>query len=158
MYTTYRVFIYDIMKWCHYYEEINNECWPLERIESNNQIFSCDSFRKCWNLSQIVCSMLEWNAGVMRCGLIIVCQKANGDQCDESTCPPSPKKFICSQGYGLCFLGQTRSYSARGHNVNADLQYVIVWSITTSSLQKAMRSGHSSTWQWFSPHSAPVRQ
>jgi len=29
MYITYRGFIYDVMLWRHYYEEINNGCWSL---------------------------------------------------------------------------------------------------------------------------------
>jgi len=43
-------------------------------------------------------------------------------------CSPSPKKFICRQVYGLCFPGQRVvlvNFMSRGHNVNADLLYVI---------------------------------
>jgi len=57
MYIIYRVFIYDVMQRRHYHEDVNNGCSSSAVTENNNQIFSCNSCRKCWNLSQIVCSM-----------------------------------------------------------------------------------------------------
>ena len=103
----------------------------------------------------------------MRHGFIIICQKANGDQCSCSTClhqalrnssagRSRPMVCVFRDRHGVILV----NFMSRGHNVNAELSllYVIVWSVTTSSLQKATRSAaercHSSTWQWFSPYSA----
>ena len=38
MYITYRGFIYDVMLWRHYWEEINNGCWSSAVTGNNNQI------------------------------------------------------------------------------------------------------------------------
>jgi len=81
----------------------------------------------------------------MRHGFIIICQKANGDQCSGSTCLHQALRNS-SAGRGMVCVFWDRqevvleNFMSWGHNVNASLLSVIVWSVPTSNLQKAVRS------------------
>jgi len=81
----------------------------------------------------------------MRHGFINMCQKTSGDQCSmKHVSSPSLRNSSAGRGMVCVFWGKQgcscANFMSRGHNVNADLLYVIVWSITSSNLQNATRS------------------
>jgi len=76
----------------------------------------------------------------MRHGFIIICQKSNGDQCNGSTCLHQALRNSSASRSIVCIFWDRQgvvlvNFMSRGHDVNAD---VIIWSITTSYLQKVI--------------------
>jgi len=108
---TYRGFIYEIMLWRHYYEEINNGCWSSAVTENSNQILVAKvaESAEIYHRLSAVCkseTLVWWDMGSS-----YMPENQWWSVQWKHVSSPSPEKFICRQGYGLCFLGQTMSCS-----------------------------------------------
>ena len=72
IYITYRGFIYDVMLWRHYYEEINNGCWSLAVTGNNNQILVAKvaESAEIYHRLSAVCkseTLVRWDMGSSSC-------------------------------------------------------------------------------------------
>ena len=72
MYITYCGFIYDVMLWRHYYEEINNGCWSSAVTGNNNQILVAKvaESAEIYHRLSAVCkseTLVRWDMGSSSC-------------------------------------------------------------------------------------------
>jgi len=80
---------------------------------------------------KFITDCLQYVSGVVRHGFITICQNVNGDQCNGSTCLDQTLRNSPA-GRGMTFVFWDRqgvvlvNSMSQGHNVNADLLYVIV--------------------------------